>query len=54
MKKAKEIMQNNPDIKIKTLAEMLGYNSSMSFIRTFKKIEGIPPGAFIDDILKNS
>lgn len=42
--KAKKIMEENPDVKIKELAEMVGYNSSNTFIRIFKKYEGVSPG----------
>lgn len=44
--KAKEILREKKDIKIKDLAEKLGYNSSNTFIRIFKKYEGISPTQF--------
>ncbi len=49
IEKAKEIMRVNPNIKIKDLAEEIGYNSANTFIRVFKKYEGVSPGS-----LKNS
>lgn len=46
IEKAKEILKSKKDIKIKDLAEELGYNSSNTFIRIFKKYEGISPTQF--------
>lgn len=46
IEKAKEILKDKKDIKIKDLAEELGYNSSNTFIRIFKKYEGISPTQF--------
>lgn len=46
IEKAKEILREKKDIKIKDLAEKLGYNSSNTFIRIFKKYEGISPTQF--------
>ncbi|MGL4902619.1 MAG: helix-turn-helix domain-containing protein, partial [Cetobacterium sp.] len=46
IEKAKEILKEKKDIKIKDLAEELGYNSSNTFIRIFKKYEGISPTQF--------
>lgn len=46
IEKAKEIMANNKDIKIKDLAEKIGYNSSNTFIRIFRKYEGVSPGKY--------
>lgn len=42
--KAKKLMEENSNLKIKELAEMVGYNSSNTFIRIFKKYEGVSPG----------
>ena len=46
IEKAKEILREKKDIKIKDLAEKLVYNSSNTFIRIFKKYEGISPTQF--------
>ncbi|MEF2600920.1 MAG: helix-turn-helix domain-containing protein, partial [Fusobacterium mortiferum] len=46
IEKAKEIMAENKDIKIKDLAERIGYNSSNTFIRIFRKYEGVSPGKY--------
>lgn len=48
IEKAKEIMRENKNIKIKDLAPMIGFNSSVSFIRCFKNIEGISPRQYIE------
>lgn len=39
-------MANNKDMKIKDLAEKVGYNSSNTFIRIFRKYEGVSPGKY--------
>ncbi len=49
IEKAKEIMRVNPHIKIKDLAEEIGYNSANTFIRVFKKYEGVSPGTLRDN-----
>ena len=48
--KAKEILRDDPSIKIVDLSAMVGFNSSNSFIRVFSKYEGITPGAYVDRI----
>lgn len=50
VERAKELMVENNKIKIKDLAEKVGYNSSNTFIRIFKKYEGISPGKYLEDI----
>lgn len=50
VERAKELMEENNKIKIKDLAEKVGYNSSNTFIRIFKKYEGISPGKYLEDI----
>lgn len=47
---AKEILRDDPSIKIVDLSAMVGFNSSNSFIRVFSKYEGITPGAYVDRI----
>jgi len=39
-------MQENEGLRIKDLAELVGYNSSNTFIRIFRKYEGISPGKY--------
>lgn len=46
VEKAKEILKKNPNIKIKELAILVGFNSDNSFIRIFKKYEGSSPGNY--------
>lgn len=45
MEKAKQLLKES-NLKIETVAEKVGYNSSRSFIRAFKKYEGSTPGMF--------
>ncbi len=47
IKKAKEIINDNKYITIKELAAMVGFNNSDTFIRVFKRYEGISPGQYI-------
>ncbi len=48
VKKAKEILLSQKDVKIKELASKVGCNSVSSFIRLFKRHEGISPGKYCD------
>ncbi|WP_245948150.1 AraC family transcriptional regulator [Paenibacillus sambharensis] len=41
--KAKEIMVQNPDIPLKTVAILVGFNDLSYFVATFKRREGITP-----------
>lgn len=43
---AKKIMNENKDILIKDIAQSLGYDNVISFIRMFKRVEGISPGTY--------
>lgn len=52
--RAKEILLSQPQIKISALPEMLGYNNSVTFLRVFKKYEGISPSEFIKLNTENS
>lgn len=45
--RAKEILLQQPQTKISALPEMLGYNNSVTFLRVFKKYEGVSPSEFI-------
>lgn len=47
---AKLEIQNNPSIKILDLSEMVGFNSSTSFIRVFGKYTGLSPKNFADEV----
>lgn len=46
MQKAKELILQVPALKVKDIAEQLGYNNVQSFIRYFKKYYGETPVAF--------
>lgn len=50
--KAKKLMEENTELKIKELAEIVGYNSSNTFIRIFKKYEGVSPGKMNSQLLR--
>lgn len=50
IEKSKELLHQNPNIKIVDLSSMVGFNSSNSFIRVFSKYEGITPGAYLERI----
>lgn len=50
IEKSKEILSENPAIKIVDLSAMVGFNSSNSFIRVFNKYVGISPKAYQDRI----
>lgn len=49
VKRAKEILENE-DIKIKDLAQRVGCNTTNTFIRMFKKYEGISPGQYSEQV----
>ena len=43
---AKELMKNNPSIRVKEVADRTGFYNVSAFIRVFKKIENITPGQY--------
>ena len=43
---AKKLMQTNPDILLKDVAEMVGYTDAFYFSRVFKSHEGISPSQY--------
>lgn len=47
IEKAKALMQEDR-LKVKEIAERVGYNNSVSFNRNFKKIVGIAPGQYLE------
>lgn len=49
---AKKQLTQNPDIRINALCENVGYSNVATFIRVFKKYEGISPGIYRDQMLK--
>lgn len=46
VEKAKELLKSKKGIKIKEVAELVGCNNVNTFIRIFKKYEGISPGKY--------
>lgn len=52
IEKSKEILAENPSVKIVDLSSMVGFNSSNSFIRVFNKYVGVSPKAYQDRIQK--
>lgn len=48
---AKEIIKNDPAIKMKAVAERTGFYNAAAFIRVFKKIENVTPGQYQENIL---
>lgn len=50
IERSKEILINDPSIKIVDLSTMVGFNSSNSFIRVFNKYVGITPKAYQDRV----
>lgn len=45
VEKAKELLKDS-QLKLAEIAEIVGYTNDASFIRTFKKYEGVTPGQF--------
>jgi len=52
--KAKEILENDKNIKVKQLSDMLGFNSSNTFIKVFGKYVGMSPGQYAKEIAVKS
>ena len=46
VKKAKKMMEMDENMTISDVAEKVGYNSSQTLIRIFKRYEGVTPGHF--------
>ena len=51
--KAKELMREHPELMIKDIAIMTGFNNVVSFNRLFKKYEKISPGQYMENLLYN-
>lgn len=47
MEKAKKIMQNNPNIFVKDVAERVGYTDQFYFSRLFHSYEGQSPTDYL-------
>lgn len=50
MKKATELMQDCPQLYIKDIAQMVGYNDQFYFSRIFRSYMGVCPSDYIDNI----
>ena len=53
IEKAKEIINNDTDMKLESVSQMVGFSSFRTFIRNFNRYEGITPGDF-KSMAKNS
>lgn len=51
IEKACQIMEENPYIKINELSEMVGFQSSNTFIRAFSRLMGTTPGTYAENLL---
>lgn len=54
MKEARELLAESPAIKIKDIAERLGYRNVQSFIRYFKIYYGVTPVEFRQNSKNNT
>ncbi len=50
IEESKRIMSGNKYLKVKDVSKMVGYINTATFIRIFKKEEGISPGQFIKNL----
>jgi AraC-like DNA-binding protein len=46
LEQAKQLMLRHPDMRIREVAERVGFKSQHHFSRTFKKREGVRPASF--------
>lgn len=51
--KAKQLMLENPNLKIEDVAVQVGYTTSKTFSRTFKKYEGVTPSAYKETLAED-
>ena len=54
MNMAKKLMQSNPDILLKDIAEMVGFTDVFYFSRVFKLYEGISPSLYAKNQKKDT
>ena len=47
---AKNLMQNNPELRVKNVAELVGFTDYFYFSRVFKSHEGVTPSQYIKSI----
>lgn len=48
----KKEIQRNPKLRLQEATERIGFSNQASLIRVFKKIEGMTPGQYRDELLK--
>jgi|GEM_PF-3377085 len=53
IKRAKEILMEDPAVKNKDLAQMIGCNTVATLFRLFNKYEGISPGQYVKNITRS-
>ena len=53
LSEAEKLMQNNPDILTKDVAEMVGFSDAFYFSRVFKSHEGMSPSQFLKNFRKD-
>jgi YesN/AraC family two-component response regulator len=49
IQKARELINLNPDIPLKEVAKMVGYDDPLYFSKVFKNFTGISPGKYISN-----
>ena len=50
--RAKELLVHNPQMTVAEVAEAVGYNSSQTLIRIFKRYESITPGQYRSELVR--
>lgn len=50
---AKDMLRNSPEIRIREVANLTGFYNITTFIRVFKKIEGVTPGQYREMLGEN-
>lgn len=50
--KAKDIISKQPDILLKNVSDMVGYDDSLYFSRVFKDMTGLSPSEYVKNLLK--
>lgn len=54
IKKSKVILNKNPNVKVYKLGTEVGFNSTNTFLRTFKKYTGISPGKYAKSVIETN
>ena len=53
MRKACELLCENPDMNIRSVSEFVGYEDQHHFSKYFKKIFGLPPKEYVEKVMMN-